>query len=200
MKVRAFFTIGSPNFNQGLFVVNEIRLNKPIAVNQIVQFTDYALADTTYKGKTPLIRLRAIRLPEPEDDQTHYFLVLALDDEMEYNDQFHHILSDESCDILAVEDDHGKAEYSRSTPDVCFPHRVHVEVVEDVNNGRPKEVTEEISFWEYHRQVELERGMTVREYLFIELNERTRHFQMWKGREVEQSLIQVEPIPVAIGS
>lgn len=163
--------------------------------------TDYHLKGVTLEKERPIrMRLRLI----PDDDASNKLgskiQLLTLYDEMEWDeDLYSNVLTSDSGVMDVNYDDDGNQldvgkRYWR-VDDVLDPYQARVTILSDKNGDGKIEEEEleriDITYWDYHRDTEDINNIKFTESVFIEMNDKTRYFTFFRGREISAFQIQV---------
>jgi hypothetical protein len=176
-----------PEFAGFDFAVQEIReFNRRIGAQEF-QFTDYALRGICTKSFDPaqamIARLRAV----PNQAGAHDTLLLQLEDEFAFSEDFLGVVKD-TMGIFEVVDDKTstKDTFSRIN-DLRESYEAAVlAVAETTADGKAapgKTSPARVEYWDYWREVDVGDGHVAKEFLFVEMNSETGWFQIWRGRE-----------------
>jgi hypothetical protein len=178
------------------FFIREIREYKRTIGGKEFLFADYVLLARPLNKDDVWVRLRLLPVttPDPAGGLTHDALLLRLDDEMAYDENFHKVVTDTTKKFQVLQDGQVTEEYYR-VGDVTEPYRARVTVIKDTNSDSrvdPDEVeTVSVEYWDYGREVKDEAGQPRREYLFVEMDAKSGWFQIWKGAEVDPQRVVV---------
>jgi hypothetical protein len=185
-EAETFAAANGAEFLDFTFTVKEIRECVRRLGGQEFGFTDYLLrgARTPGHGETAemLVRVRAL----PKDHGEHDLLLLRLEDEFAFAEDFLAVVKD-STGVFEVKDDaSGAVETFTRLNDLREPWEAAVLIVSATNadgkalpssTGRAK-----LEYWDYWREVDPGGGQTTKEFLFVEMNADTGWFQIWRGR------------------
>jgi hypothetical protein len=169
------------------FSVQEIREYNRHIGNQEFRFTDYVLNGINTKsfdaGSALVARVRVVPNQAGNNDK----LFLRVYDEFGFAEDFLNVVKDDTG-IFEVEDDKtGKKETFTRINDLKESYDAAVLVVKETTaDGKAaggKTQAQKIEYWDYWRDVQLGRGNTAKEFVFVELNSDTGWFQIWRGRE-----------------
>ena len=184
--VRVSYANG-PEFADFDFATNEIReYTRRIGVEEF-RFTDYVLRGTNSKSFDPgdalTLRLRVV----PNLAGGHDSLLLRLDDEFAFAEDFLGVVKDTTGIFEETDDTSGqKTTFSRIN-DLRESYVAAVLVVAATTpdgKGAPGKTTAaKLEYWDYWRDADLGGGKTAKEFLFVEMNSDTGWFQIWRGRE-----------------
>ncbi len=189
-KIGSFITIDEVELKDLDFRVEEIREYRRDVAGKEFLSADYVLLARPLNKDEVLRRLRVNPLEDPAraGGLTHHALLLSLDDEMAYNEDFHNVLNDETGEFQVLQDGEVKERFFRIN-DVRKPYRAKVAVVKDANHDQKVELSEvervEIEFWDYWRDVASAAGLPQKEYLFVEMDRDSGWFQVWRGQEID---------------
>lgn len=195
-KVGSFVTIDEFDLKDLDFRVEEVREYRREVGSQEFLSVDYVLLARPYGKDEVLRRLRLNPLDNPDrhGGLTHYALLLRLDDEMAYSEDFHTILKDDSGDFQVLQDGVVQEVFHR-VADLRKPYKAKVAIVKDADHDGTAEADEvertEVLFWDYERDVTTPAGRTVKEYLFVEMDRDSGWFQIWRGDEIDMQRAMV---------
>jgi hypothetical protein len=190
-----------PEFRGINFVIERISVYETKIKARKFYHTDYHLKAVLLEREKPLrIRLRLIP-DENEANRTGCKVqVLTIYDEMEYNEDFHAgVLCHESGEFHVTQDDLGEPlaesrKYWR-VEDVLDPYRARVTILSDKDGDGKVEDDEleriDVTYWDYHRDTKDEYNVPFREFLTVEMNDKSRYFTFLRGREVGAFQIMV---------
>lgn len=194
-KVGQSVTIDTLDYRKLSFFVKEVRENN-VSMGGSYKFTDYVCQARPVSGPDVWVRLRMIPDPDPTTRLTHRTIVLALYDELAYNEGLHNSVKDAEGTGKFVVDDASVGlheEYWRVN-DVKLPYTSSVTAMKDENgDGRvdANEVkTEPVEFWDYSRMTNIE-GVETEQFVFVEMNKTTGWFQIWRGNDVNPESVSV---------
>ncbi len=176
-KVGDFISIEAEDLSGINFSIVEIDACKRKIGEEIFELTDYVLRD----GETWVyLRVYPITNPEPYSHKHADVLLLSLDCEMEYNENFHKEILPNG--ILEVRDGEGKiiATYTRRGG-LKEPQDAEITIIK-VEDRKQIINEESVQCWDFERQ--LEDGSL--EYYFVEMNNDTGCSQMFKGIEISE--------------
>lgn len=159
-------------------------------------FVDYVLLARPLNADDVLVELRLNPVDDPENygGMTHHALLLRLDDEFAYSEDFHKVLTDDTGKFQVLEDGIVTEEFFRLN-DVQQAYKAQVTVIADFNKDKRLDRGEvrkhRLEYWDYVREVKDEAGQPKREYLFIEMATRDGWFQIWRGSEIDAQKVLV---------
>jgi hypothetical protein len=174
-------------FNNYDFAVQEIREYNRRIGGQEFRFTDYVLRGTNTKsfdaGDVMAARLRAV----PNQAGAHDSLLLRLEDEFEFSEDFLGVVKDTTGVFEITADKTGASETFSRINDLRDSYQAAVLLIsETTSDGKAapgKASPLKLEYWDYWRDAEISGGKTAKEWLFIEMNSDTGWFQLWRGRE-----------------
>lgn len=162
--------------------------------------TDYWLRGVTMETPQP-IRLHLRVIPNADTMGGFDFQCLWPKDESGWDDGLFNALNDESHVFQVHEDDAGNSledPWSFQRIDGAVdPYKASLTVLRDKNgDGKVDENEAEkssVSYWDYSRDdaLDLETNQTFREFLYVDMNNDTRYFTIYRGRAVEPSQVMV---------
>jgi len=172
------------------FTVREIHEYNRIIGGQDYVFVDYLLHGINQKTLDSAdnleIRVRAV----PNTAGTHDDLILRIEDEFGFAEEFLAIVNDPGGVFEVTDDTNGARETFQRCNNLRDSYVAAVMVVAATTpEGRAANAQTspaKIEYWDYWRELDLGGGHTAPEYLFVELNRETGWFQIWRGREFYQ--------------
>jgi hypothetical protein len=176
------------------FVIERISVYETRIKFQKYYHTDYHLKGINLDMDRSLqLRLRLI----PDQDINNKIgckvLLLHHYDEMEWNEEFHdNVLNNEHGIFDVNYDDEGNelAEARRywRVEDVLDPYKARVAILSDKNGDGTIEDKElechDFTYWDYWRDTTDVNGQPFREYLTVEMKNKTRYFIFLRGEEI----------------
>jgi hypothetical protein len=169
------------------FTVQEIREYTRRIGSQQFQFTDYVLRGVNTKSfdaKDVLtLRLRVV----PNDAGAHDSLLLRVYDEFGFAEDFLNVLKDTTGIFEVTNDESGEKETFTRINDLRDSYDAAVLLVQETTPDG-KAMTGKVSpvkleYWDYWRDADIGGGNTAKEFVFVEMNNDTGWFQIWRGRE-----------------
>ena len=128
-------------------------------------------------------RLRAV----PNQAGSHDSLLLRLEDEFEFAEDFLAVVRDATGTFDVTDDKSGAKETFSRINELRESYEAAVLLVADTTpEGKAasaKTSPLKIEYWDYWREVDIGAGNTAKEFLFVEMNSDTGWFQIWRGRE-----------------
>jgi hypothetical protein len=172
------------------FFIREIREYKRTIGGKEFLFADYVLLARPLEKDDVWVRLRLLPVaePDPAGGLTHDALLLRLEDEMAYDENFYKVVTDTTKKFQVLENGQVTEEYYRIN-DADDPYKAQVTVIKDTNADEVETV--QLQYWDYWREVKDEAGQPLRQYLFVEMDAKTGWFQIWKGQEVDPQRVVV---------
>jgi len=172
-----------PEFADYDFSIQEIREYTRRIGNQDFRFTDYVLRGVNKKTfvatDTIVCRLRSV----PNQAGGHDSLLLRLEDEFAFAEDFLGVVKDTSGTFEVKDDDSGATATFSRINDLREPYEAAVLVVSETSpEGKAtggKTAAVKLEYWDYWRDT----AAGAKEFLFVELNSDTGWFQIWRGRE-----------------
>src|SRR4051812_1186302 len=134
-------TINEVELRDLQFFLQEIReIKRQIGREQFL-FADYVLRARPLGGEDVQVRLRLNPVGDPDRvaGLTHQVLLLRLEDELAYSEDFHRVVNDTTKRFQVLEEGEVKAEYWRIN-DVGTPYKAKVAVVKDTNRDQQVEM------------------------------------------------------------
>jgi len=176
-----------PVFADHDFTVREIReYNRRIA-GQEYRFVDYILSGIDQKSFAAAdaidVRLRAV----PNAAAAHDALLLRLEDEFAFAEDFLSVVQDQTGVFEITDDDSGARVTFRRINELKESYLAAVLVVA-ATTPEGKAVSNQVApvqieYWDYWREVDLGGGNTAKEFVFVEMSRESGWFQIWRGRE-----------------
>ncbi len=176
-----------PEFAKYNFTAKEIReYNRRIGTREF-RFTDYVLegicTGSFDANDAMAARVRVV----PNSAGAHDSLLLRLEDEFAFAEEFLAVVKDDTGLFDVTDDKSGaKATFSRIN-DLRESYQAAVLVVSattpDGKAAPGKAEPLKVEYWDYWRDAALDAGHTAKEFLFVEMNSDTGWFQIWRGRE-----------------
>jgi hypothetical protein len=176
-----------PEFADYDFAVQEIREYTRRIQGQDFRFTDYVLRGTNAKTMVAedamTVRLRVV----PNQAGAHDSLLLRLEDEFEFAEDFLAVVKDTTGLFKITDDDSGAESTFSRINDLRTSYEAAVLVVSETTpdgKGATGKVSPiKVEYWDYWRDAEIGDGKTAKEFVFVEMNSDTGWFQIWRGRE-----------------
>ena len=185
-SVRVPFANG-PDFADFDFTVQEIREYVRRIGGQEFGFADYVLRGVNTKtfdaDQTMTARLRVV----PNQAGAHDSLLLRLDDEFAFSEDFLAVVKDTTGIFETTDDATNVTDTFSRINDLRDPYEAAVLVIKETTSdghaapGTSSHMT--LEYWDYWRDIEIGGGNTAKEFLFVEMNSETGWFQIWRGRE-----------------
>jgi hypothetical protein len=189
-KIGSYVTLDEFDLHDLDFRVEEIREHRRTVGGRDFLFADYVLLARPL-GKEDVsarLRLNSVEDPDRAAGLTHFALLLRLDDEMAYSEEFHQVLKDDTGKFQVLDEGKVTAEFYRIN-DVRQPYKARVTVIKDADHDKKVEKDEvehvELKYWDYWRDTTSAAGLPQKEYLFVEMDAETGWFQIWRGQEVD---------------
>jgi hypothetical protein len=176
-----------PEFADFDFDVQEIReFNRRIG-GQEFHFTDYALRGISTKSfdsaQAIIARLRAV----PNQAGAYDTLLLRLEDEFAFSQDFLGVVKDATGIFEVVDDKSGAKDTFSRINDLRESYEAAVlTITETTADGKAvpdKASPARIEYWDYWRDMDIGDSHVSKEFLFAEMNSETGWFQIWRGRE-----------------
>lgn len=168
------------------FTVREIREYVRRIEGQEFEFTDYVLNGMHTKtfdvDKALTMRLRVM----PNEAGGNEKVLLRLYDEFAFAQDFLDVVKDDSGIFEATDDEGASAEFERINGLKDSYEAAVLVVSETTPDGKaaPKRTTSvKVEYWDFWRDMELGPENTTKEFVFVEMNQETGWFQIWRGRE-----------------
>ncbi len=169
------------------FSIQEIREYNRRIGGQEFRFTDYVLRGVSTKSfsaeDTLVARVRAV----PNPAGAHDDLLLCLEDEFAFAEDFLNVVKDDTGLFEVRDDESGAVETFHRLNNLRGSYQAAVlQVSATTPDGKAtsgKTTLVKVEYWDYWRDVELTGGKTAKEFLFVEMNSDNGWFQIWRGRE-----------------
>jgi hypothetical protein len=176
-----------PEFTGYSFTVREIREYTRRIQGQDFRFTDYVLNGVNTKSldadDARTARVRVV----PNQAGANDSLLLQLDDEFEFAEDFLGVVKDTTGLFKITDDQSGQETTFSRINDLRESYAAAVLVVaETTPDGKAatgKVSPAKLEYWDYWRDADLGGGKTAKEFVFVEMNSDTGWFQIWRGRE-----------------
>lgn len=185
-KVGSAVTLDEVELRDFHFFLREIREYERVIGGQAFRFADYVLVARPLNADDVVYRLRLVPVDDPERAAgvTHHALLLQLYDDLPYNQELHQAVTDTTKTFSVHEDGREQAQFWR-IHDVGEAYRAMVSIAK-------KEEVEKtaIEYWDYWRDTE-DAGTPLREYLFVEMDQESGWFWIWRGREIDPQRVVV---------
>ena len=189
-RIGVSVTIDTVELRDLNFFLQEIREYRRRIGPQEYTFVDYSILARPLHGDDVSLRLRLNPIADPQKAAglEYNVLMLRMEDEMEYSDDFQKVLNDPSGLFQIRDNDVVKEEFQR-LHGLKTPYQAMVSYLRDINQDHRIERDEidtlELKYWDYSRQIKDEAGQPLDEYLFIEMDGETGWIQMWRGCEMD---------------
>ncbi len=199
-KVGQYITISNeePIWGGRTYEIQDIQVYKRVFKNSDPSYIiDYRLFSQSIDQS---VKLRLV--PNTEGRNLKYdSIMLKQFDEFEYDENFKLVCQDPTGIFQINEDENGKTldeneDFYRIPEHVFIPYHVEVTVIKDVDGDGKVEREEvksyEMDYWDFWRDTfDKEHGVTFRQFLFVEMDNSTGYFQLWRGRQVPTTQIMV---------
>lgn len=190
------------------FFVTDIFVFETKVGNKKHYHTDYSLKATTVGGDKP-IRLKLRLIPDEDSPSELGHKIQVLENyyecgwrEAEEMNLLEGVLSDPEGVFQIYQDDQGTPYDETARPtywrvdDVRDPYHARVTILKDVDGDGMVQADElertNITYWDYHRNtVDADSNQEFREFLSVEMNDETRYFSFYRGRDVEPFQVTV---------
>jgi hypothetical protein len=176
-----------PAFADYTFTVQAIHEYVRRIGGQEFGFADYVLRGVNTKtfdaDQQMVARLRVV----PNQAGAHDSLLLRLEDEFGFAEDFLNVVKDPTGVFKVTDDAAGSTDEFSRLNDLRESYEAEVlAVAETTAEGKapPAKTTHlKLEYWDYWRDVDIGGGNTAKEFLFVELNSDTGWIQVWRGRE-----------------
>jgi hypothetical protein len=159
---------------------------------QTFKFTDYLIRD---RGSPEVVRVRVNPADPNVSVVPHNVLILRLDDEFAFSDDFLAVVNDTTKKFIVTDDKSGASEEYWRINDVSAPYKCSVVAIKTTNaDGSVDEKSATRSnceYWDYWRQTKDEAGQDFNQFVFVHQNSENGWFQIFKGREIDPQMITV---------
>jgi hypothetical protein len=172
------------------FQVKEIREYTRRIGEQDFRFTDYWLSGTNTKSFSAEDMLQARVRSVPNAAGAFDSLLLKLNDEFAFAEDFLQVVKDDSGIFEVTDDESGKKETFHRINDLKTSYEAVVLAISETTSegkaasGKTKAV--KLEYWDYWRDADLGGGKTAKDFVFVELNSDTGWFRIWRGCEFFQ--------------
>jgi hypothetical protein len=172
------------------FQVKEIREYTRRIGEQDFRFTDYCLSGTNTKSFSAEDMLQARVRSVPNAAGAFDSLLLRLNDEFAFAEDFLQVVKDDSGIFEVTDDESGKKETFHRINDLKTSYEAVVLAISETTSegkaasGKTKAV--KLEYWDYWRDADLGGGKTAKDFVFVELNSDTGWFRIWRGCEFFQ--------------
>jgi hypothetical protein len=191
-KVGSIVSIDDVELAGGDFAVVGIEEFTRRIEGQEFKFTDYLVRD---RGKTEVMRIRINPTDPSATGVPHNVLVLRMEDEFAYSDDFLGVLKDTTRKFVITDDKTGATEEFWRINDVGEAYKCTVAVMKSANaDGSVDEddvVRSGIEYWDYWRETNDKVGLAFKQYVFVQMNSENGWFQIFRGREIDPKNITV---------
>lgn len=189
-KVGTTFMIDTIDFPKQLFTLREIWEYKRKVNGKTLTFADYVLRNK----EDVWIRLRFMPVEVPDSQLTHNVLLLQQYEQNRFDKGLDDALRAGSTFTITDHDKKTEDEYWR-LGDLTESFHAEVNILKDADNdGRVKsdEVeTHRVEYWDYHRDLMDEAKQQYTQFLFVELDKKTKMQTMWRGSEIDPSRVTI---------
>src|ERR1043166_2827986 len=179
--------VNGPELSQYDFAGEEIREYTRRLGGRDFVFTDYVLRGVNTKSFEAEQRIIARLRVVPNEAGAHDSLLLRLEDEFAFAEDFLGVVKD-TTGIFEVKDDQsGDTETFSRINDLRESYQAVVLAVSATTpEGKAapgKTSPVKVEYWDYCRDADIGGGKTAKEFVFVEMNSDTGWFQIWRGRE-----------------
>jgi len=179
--------VNGPDFADYDFTVQEIREYTRRIRNQEFRFSDYVLRGVDTKSfeaeQAMTVRIRTV----PNAAGAHDSLLLRLEDEFEFAEDFLAVLKDTTGIFEVTDNESGAKETFTRVNDLRESYEAAVLVISETTpEGKAapdKSSPLKVEYWDYWRDIALGDNKHGKEFLFVEMNSETGWFQLWRGKE-----------------
>jgi hypothetical protein len=200
-KVGQIVTFESePRLKEINFEITSLGIYETKIGKQSFFHTDYVLRGNSADERLP-IDLRMRVTPDDKAPLGYRVQLLRLYYEMGWDQNFHdNVLGDPSMEFHVNEDDAGKALETPWTywrvEDVPTPYNAKLTTMKDLDKSGVIDDNElmqsNVTYWDYHRETfDDETSEKFIELLWVEMDDRSRYFTFYRGREVVASAVTV---------
>jgi hypothetical protein len=176
-----------PGFANYNFTAQEIREYNRRIGGQEFRFTDYVLRGVSTSSFDAADAMTARIRVVPNSAGAHDSLLLRLEDEFAFAEDFLGVVKDTTGRFEVTDDKSGATETFLRINDLRESYQAAVLVVtETTPDGKAapgKAAPLKVEYWDYWRDSDLGSGRTAKEFLFVEMNSDTGWFQIWRGGE-----------------
>ena len=188
LRVGSAFSIphvNGPEFADYDFTIQEIREYTRRINTQDFRFTDYVLRGVNTKSfdANAILSPRIRVVPNQAGAQDS--LLLRLDDEFAFAEDFLAVLKDDSGIFEVTDDKSGESQTFSRINEMRTSYEAAVLVIpETTPEGKAAKTSPlKCEYWDYWRDIPIGESKTGKEFLFAEMNSDSGWFQIWRGRE-----------------
>jgi len=188
LRVGSAFSIphvNGPEFADYDFTIQEIREYTRRINEQDFRFTDYVLRGVNTKSfdANAILSPRIRVVPNQAGAQDS--LLLRLDDEFAFAEDFLGVLKDDSGIFEVTDDKSGESQTFSRINKMRTSYEAAVLVIpETTPEGKAAKTSAlKCEYWDYWRDIPIGESKTGKEFLFVEMNSDSGWFQIWRGRE-----------------
>jgi hypothetical protein len=177
--------VNGPELSQYDFAVEEIREYTRRLGGRDFVFTDYVLRGVNTKSFEAEQRIIARLRVVPNEAGAHDSLLLRLEDEFAFAEDFLGVLKDDTGIFEETDDKSGASTAFNRINDLRESYQAAVLLVSQTTpEGKASKTTPlKLEYWDYWRDAEPGNGKSAKEFLFVEMNSDTGWFQLWRGKE-----------------
>jgi hypothetical protein len=176
-----------PGFANFSFTVQEIREYNRRLGGQDFRFTDYVLRGTSTRSFDAADAMNARLRVVPNLAGAHDSLLLRLEDEFAFAEDFLGVVKDTTGRFDVTDDKSGATDTFTRINDLRESYQAAVlsvsEMTPDGKAVAGKATPLKVEYWDYWRDADLGGDHTAKEFLFVEMNSDTGWFQIWRGGE-----------------
>lgn len=184
LKVGTNVRVDSIDLKDLVFSVKRVLEYKRDIGGQSHFFTDYDLLARPFGSDEVKLRLRLnpMESPDPASGLTHNVVLLRSYEEMAYDKGLHDVLKDTTKLFEVLEDGVCTERYYRIN-DVQDPYGADVTVLKEGDTDLDALEKYSVSYWDYWRETTDEAGTKFNQFLFVEMDNDSGYFWMWRGEE-----------------
>lgn len=190
--IGSIVTINEIDLSKCDFVVETIEEFTRTLDKQTFKFTDYVLKN---RSGPENVRIRINPADPGVAGMPHNVIVLKLDDEFGYSDDFLAVVNDDSKKFNVTDDKTNTTDEYWRINDVSGSYKCDVLVIKGLTadgTADEKSVSRTtVEYWDYWRETKDEASLPFKQFVFVNMNSTTGWFQIWKGEEINPQRIVV---------
>lgn len=189
-----------PDIRDINFVIEKMSVYETLIDTKKFHHTDYHLKGVSIDADRPLrFRLRLIPDPDSNDKIGCRIQLLQVVDTLEWDENLYNAVNNDQGEFQVNEDDFGNTlpepKLYWRVEDVIDPYHANITILKDDDGDGVVEMSElerlSMTYWDFHRDTKNEHQQTIREYLTVEMNDKTRFFTFLRGTDVEAFQVTV---------
>lgn len=200
VKIKSTVSIDDLEFRGISFLVEAIEAYETTANGRKFPHTDYLLKGISMSEKEP-VRLRVRCTPNKDAASGYQVEVYRHYDEFKWDEGFYeNVLKAENNEFHVEQDDNGN---QLEEPSIYWrvngaedPYCAVKSAMKDENKDDQIQESEiektNVSFWDYSRETDnSETKQTFLEYILVEMDDNTKYFTLYRGRQIEGTQLSV---------